>query len=113
MATDGQNSKPYTVETLQETIKKREAKKARHKNSSLAQRKNWARFRAGGAAGFAEGAVASAINRLQALRSEIPAGMVTGHDAISADIQQLIAIHKRIRTHRMTVQDLIDEAEVM
>lgn len=110
MATDGRNSKQYTFNSIDD---QRKAKAERCAKASIAQRKNWARFRVNGAAGFTDGALRSAINRLQALRSEIPPNLPEEQSAITADIQELTCILRRVRDHRNHVMALIDEAEVM
>lgn len=111
MATTGQNSKPYTRETYKELMDKKAATKERKRKASPKQLKSWARFRASGAAGFAQGAVGSAINRLQALRAEFPQQYLDGYDAISKDILLLRQLEVRIRHHLMAVIVAIDSTE--
>ena len=118
MATGGETYKPYTVTTLQEVMEKRKATTERKKNASFKQRVNWRKFRINGAAGFTQGALGSAINRLEALKKELPKdeGIVGSHvsamhSVLATEIAVLRDITCMVRHYRLQVMDLAELAE--
>lgn len=104
MATDGQNSKPLTY------AQKRRATEERKKKASFKQRVNWRKFRITGAASFADGALGSSINRLQALMWELPIGHHLRYD-IARTIHKLKSVTWEINQYRNSAIDLAEEAE--
>jgi hypothetical protein len=118
MATGGETYKPYTVNTLQEVMEKRKAKAERYAKASVKQRVNWRKFRINGAAGFTQGALRSAVNRLEALKAELPKdeGIVGSHvsamhSVLATEITILRDISVMINHYRLQVMDLAELAE--
>jgi len=110
MATDGQNFKPGTLEWFEAIKVKRAAKEARKAKASFKQLVSWRKFRINGAAGFAEGAACSCVNRLQAIIAELPLDNPLRYE-ITNTIVQLKAMQRKIRDYSRAAQNLAEEAE--
>jgi outer membrane protein assembly factor BamD (BamD/ComL family) len=91
MATDGQNSK---------------------KKHSFKQRVNHRRFRISGAAGFADGALGAAINRLNALAAEFPISSKANRRCVELIQATLREAQKNISELRMAAHRSAEVAEL-
>lgn len=110
MATGGENCKVKS--RAGELLAKREERIKRWETASTKQKKCWMKFRASGAAGFAEGSAGSLVNRLRVLANELPPSHPT-----YADIQRAISEIELLRkfgipTWRQVVIDQINKSEV-
>ena len=110
MATGGETYKSGTREWHEARVKKLAATRERKKNASLKQRTNWRKFRMNGAIGFAQGGLASSINRLQALIDELPVGHHLRYD-IARTIHKIKVIHDEVRMLGNSSMQYAEEAE--
>lgn len=112
MATDGQTVKikPPSREWYEEWKRKKAVTEERKKKASLKQRVSWRKFRISGAGGFAEGALRSAINRMQALIAELPVGHPLRYK-IAEDINHLGTISRNLRMYTVVAINLAEQAE--
>lgn len=111
MATGGETYKPGTREWYEAMKAKQAATAERKAKASFKQLVCWRKFRISGAAGFADGALRSAANRLAALVDELPQEGSSCKLEVRKGIATINMLIAQLRGWRMDAMEQAERAE--